>query len=120
MNRRWRYHHTDWGAYHHVYLLEWENWANRSRYAPLVHRKAQFIRYLQWLYGVARLRLRPAMTDANIGEGHSSEEDIVDDYDEFTRTGTQPKRAPIKAYYVSTFYPTTNFQCHYAQTDLLC
>ena len=45
------------------------------------------------------------MTQTDIGKGHSSDENIVDEYDEFTRTGTQPERAPINAYYVSTFNP---------------
>lgn len=40
------------------------------------------------------------MTQADIGEGHSyDDEDIVDEYDEFTQMGTQPERASINAYY---------------------
>lgn len=39
------------------------------------------------------------MAHVYIGEGHSSEEGIVDDYDEFTRMSMQPERAPINAYY---------------------
>ena len=120
MNRRRRYRHTDWAAYHHAYLSQWEDRANRSRDAPPIHQKAQFVRYLQWLHGVARLRLRPAMTDVDIAEGDSSEECLVDDYDEFTRTGTQPERGPINAYYVSTFHPATRLQSHSQQTNLLC
>ena len=60
------------------------------------------------------------MTDADIGEGHSSEEDIMDNYDEFTRTGTQPERAPINVYYVSTFNPATIMRTQGKQTNLLC
>ena len=50
------------------------------------------------------------MTDVDIAEGDSSEECLVDDYDEFTWTGTQPERGPINAYYVSTFHPATILQ----------
>lgn len=125
MNRRRRYRHTDWAAYHHAYLSQWEDRENRSRDAPPIHQKAQFVRYLQWLHGVARLRLRPAMTDVDIGEVESSEECLVDDYDEFTRTGTQPERAPINAYYVSRnegtnlLFLSTSIAL-YQGTNLLC
>lgn len=108
MNRRRRYRHTDWSHYHRAYVLEWQDRTNRSRDVPQIHQRHNFVRYLQWLHGVARLQLRPAMTDADVDDGDDDEEDIVDDYDEFTRTGTQPERAPINAYYVSTLCHTTN------------
>ena len=44
----------------------------------------------------------------------------MDDYDEFTRTGTQPERAPINAYYVSTFNLATIMRTQGEQTNLLC
>ena len=116
MNRRRRYRHTDWAHYHRAYLLEWADRSNRSRDVPQIHRRPHFVSYLRWLHSVARLQLRLAMTQADIGEGDSSEEDIVDEYDEFTRTGTQLERAPINAYYVSKCYPCTIFQCHGWQT----
>ena len=108
MNRRRRYWHTDWSYYHHAYVLEWVDRTNRSRNVPQIHQRHDFVRYLEWLHGIACLQLRPAMIDTNIGEGDSSDEEIVDDYDEFTRMGTQPERTPINAYYVSTFYNNTN------------
>lgn len=37
MNRRRRYRHTDWSAYHRVYMLEWVDRTNRSRNVPQIH-----------------------------------------------------------------------------------
>lgn len=99
INRRQRYWHTDWAQYYCAYLLERANRLNRSRDVPQIHQRHQFVNYLLWLHGAARLQLRPTMTKADVREGHSSNEDIVDEYDEFIWMGTQSERAPINAYY---------------------
>ena len=69
-----------------------------------IYHKTVYNRYLQWLHANTRLMLRPALTTVDIEDFPSSDEEphVEDTYDAFTRVGTQPQRAPIQHYMVST------------------
>jgi hypothetical protein len=64
------------------------------------------VEYLRWLQHQSRLLLRPTYTQADIAELPDSDNDneIIDAYDEMTRSDTvEPERGPFQNYVVSIF-----------------
>jgi hypothetical protein len=59
--------------------------------------------YLRWYYSVTRVSIKPARNNDPIEDRPDTDEehDIVDEYDDLTRAGVQPERAPIQNYMVS-------------------
>jgi hypothetical protein len=64
------------------------------------------VEYFKWLQHQSRLLLRSTYTQADIAELPDSDDDneIVDAYDEMTRSDTvEPERGPFQNYVVSIF-----------------
>lgn len=97
LTKRQRFTELDRRITHAAYLLEWQNRETMEYNNGAMHRDQDFFIYLQWLHGVARVKLRPNWDIVPIAEVDSSDEG-TDEYDEKTRAGVQPERAPLQAY----------------------
>jgi hypothetical protein len=77
---------------------------NRQRKDPqdgLAWRPGPHREYLRWYHTSIRTKIKPALTDEHNEDAPSdSDDDIADEYDNLTRVGTQPERAPLHDYLV--------------------
>ncbi|KAL6627442.1 hypothetical protein ACP70R_031168 [Stipagrostis hirtigluma subsp. patula] len=79
---------------------EEKNDDERFCYGGTVHQAGPYKDYLRWLSRNTRLQIRPPLPKQFIENLPNSddEDDLVDDYDEMTRDGTQPERAYLQNY----------------------
>ena len=98
-DQRNRYSDNNWAHRHRVYLEEWVHRRQRLHTVQAVHDPSQYAEYLRWLHEVTRVKLKPAFHKVEIDEEVAAA-DFGDEYDAFTRTGSQPERAPPSDYVV--------------------
>jgi len=95
---------VNWIQKHDAYIVLWNNrQASRMYYlAGPVHRPGPYIEYLRWLQQNSRLSIKPPFSEEHIANLPDSDDDneIIDEYDNMTREGTQPQRAPFQNYMV--------------------
>jgi hypothetical protein len=95
---------VNWGTKHNAYIVQWDDMqAYRMYYlSGLVHRPGPYKEYLRWLHQSSHLFLKPTYTEEHIIELPDSDDDndIIDEYDNITRQGNQPQRAPFQNYVV--------------------
>lgn len=105
ITRKKRYSQKDWRITHEAPI---QQWLNRLRVDPEEgppHDAQQFARYTTWLGAVARVRLRPPLTEDPIEDAPSGEsDDAVDEYDAMTRGGTQMQHGHLQNYMVKAYY----------------
>jgi hypothetical protein len=102
IDRKKRYS-TDWHVTHAVPLQLWEQ---RQRMDPdfgPIRQIGNTREYLRWYYSVARVSIKPARNNDPTEDRPDTgdEDDIIDEYDDLTRAGVQPERAPLQNYIVS-------------------
>ena len=102
--KKW-YNELDWRVTHATPLQLWEQ---RQWVEPTIgpYRRLGGTRdYLRWFYSVTRVSVKPPRHNNPIEDlldtDDEDEGDIVDEYDDLTRAGVQPERAPIQNYMVS-------------------
>jgi hypothetical protein len=102
VNKQKRYKENDWMVKHARYLDLWNNHQRMdpedgSGWRPGPHRE-----YMRWYHTSTRTKIKAALTDEHIEDAPSdSDDDIADEYDNLTRVGTQPERAPLHDYLVN-------------------
>jgi hypothetical protein len=71
----------------------------------VVHRMGPYKEYLRWLHLQSWLFLKPAYTEEHIAQLPDSDDDneIINEYDEITRQGTQQLHGPFQNYVVCIF-----------------
>lgn len=115
MDRRTDRGAVDWAEKHQPYLMLWD--AHHTKVChpqdgPM-HRHRSYMEYLTWFHSNARLRIRPAINEDYIADlpDEEDDEDIVDEYNEVTRQGTQPERAPFQNYTITCLVFCRYIQC---------
>ena len=112
--RQGRFSETDWRVTHIVHTGRWDTREPVPVEQRDAHDEAYFVEYLRWLQAHARVRLRPTADHRPISKVDSDE---IDEYDNRTRHGVQPKREPIQDYVVRPHFclllliSTCNFFC---------
>ena len=97
ISRKKRFSGNNWLTKHAQYVHEWEHRARREPTNGPAYTASEYREYLKWLHRSTRIRVHPPLTNAPIDEGDS---DADDPYDEITRQGSFPERAPLQNYMV--------------------
>jgi hypothetical protein len=95
-------------AKHAAHIELWNQRQARQMYylSGVVHRMGQYKEYLRWLHLQSRLFLKLTYTEEHIAQLPNSDDDneIIDEYDEIIRQGTQqPESGPLQNYMVCIF-----------------
>ncbi|KAK3164152.1 hypothetical protein QOZ80_1AG0013360 [Eleusine coracana subsp. coracana] len=102
VDRRKEKGRVEWANTYQAWLLLWNNRHEKAVHylSGPVHRPGPYKEYLLSLYSLSRLKIRPSLNVAFIAElpDSDTDEEIVDEYDEATRTGRQLERAPFEDY----------------------
>ncbi|CAL4969710.1 unnamed protein product [Urochloa decumbens] len=88
----------DWALKHQGHVNAWNARAGNLVYGGAMHRDGPYQAYLDWLKANTRLKLKVAMDAQHIEDLPSDPEDVFDEYNDLTRTGTQPQRGPLEDY----------------------
>ena len=79
------------------------------------HRHNHYKEYLRWFHSVARVSVKPPLENVPIEDraDTNNDDDIVDEYDDITREGVQPERAPLHNYMVrqAIFFRSVSNSC---------
>ena len=102
IDRKKRYTENDWRVKHAVPLGQWEQRHRMNPDSGPAHRHNHCKDYLRWLHSVSRVSIKPPRSTEPIEdrEDTDNDDDIVDEYDDITRSGVQPERAPLQNYMV--------------------
>ena len=114
IDKKKRYIENDWRVKHAVPLGQWEQRQRMDPESGPAHRHNHYKEYLRWFHSVTRVSMKPPRSTESI-EDHADtddDDDIIDEYDDITRGGVQPKRGPLQNYMVhnaiSMFWVLTN------------
>jgi len=100
IDRKKRYTENDWRVKHAVPLGQWEQRHRMNPDSGPAHRHNHYKDYLRWLHSVSRVSIKPPRSTEPIEdrEDTDDDDDIVDEYNDITRSGVQPERAPLQNY----------------------
>ena len=95
--KKW-YTENDWRVKHAVPLAQWEERQRMDPESGPAHRHNHYKEYLRWFHSVARVSVKPPLENVPIEDraDTNNDDDIVDEYDDITREGVQPERAPLQ------------------------
>uniref|UniRef100_K3YRP1 Aminotransferase-like plant mobile domain-containing protein n=1 Tax=Setaria italica TaxID=4555 RepID=K3YRP1_SETIT len=94
MDRKKKRKVSEWAAFHHAYIQEWDQFEENVDENNEPHTNSAYRQYQSWYQGAMRHRLRAAWTEDDYADIHSSDdEDTV--YDQSTCAGRQVEAGPI-------------------------
>ena len=98
VDRKKQYTKNDWRVKHAVPLAQWEERQRMDPESSPAHRHNHYKEYLRWFHSVARVSVKPPRENVPIEDraDTNDDDDIINEYDDITREGVQPERAPLQ------------------------